>query len=580
MLSAAVSEEAVMPGSRLPEGDTTDKGMDRLSVCLSKILEPKPANTKKTWLEDIADLLDPTKNPGSFRMCQDAVVSREVIGPLCSLAQDAPIDSVRSLSLEVLARLCFGNGRAAVTVASHDGVLCMVRSALTNGQQPEQLSALQLAQAIAAGPSPDVHAAVTQLVVEVAPHQSSSSSQVVSEAALDVLVSCSFHCPAQVATAVSWPLLAAMVSEDDTVRPSRLQADPLSVLTCGLLASNLLNAPASEDEDSASAKTLMATRLADGHFIEYFLLATQAAAERREWPQGSCAFHSPKRLAAVVSHLSLNGYGPRLVGAVKPLAQIVESSPDEEATCQALRALHELCRDVSCLLELLGLAVFRSETLEALCSSGEEKDAVELASYLAGAENMLSAAQALLDASVIHCAHAPSVSTLAELFARLAPLDSELDKEQVLELVRVVPLAPSAAVRASLSGAKALRFSFQNFAEHIYGAPTVCGWWPSLMEDTAALWGGLAVAHRVPDLTVIVSLFELGAKGGTKVDGDVLLSEVLPAAGLPAQGDTIEGAFTEIVGEVPLDFPAFAKWLSWIYADLARAEMPRPEESC
>merc|ERR1719401_2824460 len=100
-------------------------------------------------------------------------------------------------------------------------------------------------------------------------------------------------------------------------------------------------------------------------------------------------------------------------------------------------------------------------------------------------EGMLGGAQDALDKSRAHCAHAPDVAALAGVFSQGGdPLDADLPAERVLGLLGAVPLAPVAAIKASMSGASKQKSNFQAFAEHVYGTPTICGWWPSYMEET------------------------------------------------------------------------------------------------
>jgi len=208
--------------------------------------------------------------------------------------------------------------------------------------------------------------------------------------------------------------------------------------------------------------------------------------------------------------------------------------------------------------------------LEVLHKSGDEADATELASYLTGTEAMLGVAQAALEESSAFVHNAPSVHALAEAFATVCHLDGELTMEELPKVLRLVPVGPMVAVIAPIG--KQQVFTFQNFAHRVYGTPTLLGWWPSLMEDTAALWAAPGRSARLPGLPDLVAFFEGAAKGASSIGGEALLEEVLPALGLPTEGQVAEQAFAEILGVGSLDLFHFAEWLSRFCARLSQLE--------
>jgi len=168
---------AKMPGQRLADGDTTNAGVEKIRSYLNNALDLKPeeyalpkAATKLTWLREVAELLDPMRNPGGFRLCQSGVVERGAISPLLRMAREAQCDGVVTKSLEVLARTTFGNKYTAAAVASNEHFLPTINALLSYGKQPEKLSMLQLAQAIAASSmTPEVQDILPKLVAVVVP---------------------------------------------------------------------------------------------------------------------------------------------------------------------------------------------------------------------------------------------------------------------------------------------------------------------------------------------------------------------------------------------------------------------------
>merc|ERR1740129_462431 len=126
------------------------------------------------------------------------------------------------------------------------------------------------------------------------------------EALLDVLAACARRCPVSIVEALTWPLLASIVAEDEH-RPGWLPQDPLYVLICGLLAVGLLDAPSAQDEHDEAHRRLMVLRLTTGHFSEYLVQALEAAVQECEWPAGSGAFYSATQLGEAVSALANHG---------------------------------------------------------------------------------------------------------------------------------------------------------------------------------------------------------------------------------------------------------------------------------
>jgi hypothetical protein len=252
-----------------------------------------------------------------------------------------------------------------------------------------------------------------------------------------------------------------------------------------------------------------------------------------------------------------------LVRIVEPLAKAVETQLDERTTALALQVLRSLIVDLSCLEKLLSLGTFRAETLEVLHKAGDEKEATELISCVIVAENEISMAEGALKESEQYLKNPPSVRSLAEIFNKLSPLDGELTMDQLLQACRLVPVGPERDIKAALSGNKLAKFSFGAFAQHIYGTPTLLGWWPSLMEHTAELWSH-PMHHYLglPALTDLLSFFELGAKGSAGVTSDTILHEVLPAWNLSSEGELVEDLFAEIRGDKPLNFVEFGLWMS------------------
>jgi hypothetical protein len=585
VLTIYEAELAKKPGERLADGDKTDAGMDVMRSNLSNVLTLKPeeythakkALTKLSSLRTVVDLLDPTRNPCGFRICQSACVEHEAIGPLLGLAHRAQSDAVVNKSLEVLARTSFGNEEAAAAIADHEEFLPTLRTVLATAKQPEKLCMLQLVQAVAAASAaPRIQQALPGILAEVVPLLAERSFMVLPMATFDVLVSASFAAPAAIVDTVSWTELADWFAEDlESGRPVWLDQENLTVLASGLLAANLLALPTppSFGESELQARDKVLRRLGTSGFLEFFALAMEAAVERREWPAHSGAFHSVSRLSSVTSVLASVGYRSHLVSLVEPLAKAVETSLDECSTRLALTALRNLVDDLACLEAFSTLIDFRSETLDMLHKTGDEKEATELLACVTAAEDAMAVAQAAFDDSVrnAHPKNPPSVKYLAELFNELSPMDGELTLDQMLQILPRVPVGPAKDVKLSLQGEKTSKFSFASLANHVYGTPTLLGWWQSLMEDTSSMWNDAKFQEvQPPPMSELLSYYELGAKGGSGVTSERILQEVLPSWHLPVEGDLVEDLFCEIRGDTPLSFKDFAKWMCRYFQAVAK----------
>merc|ERR1719506_2327219 len=139
---------------------------------------------------------------------------------------------------------------------------------------------------------------MSELLTDVVPLLRDVAFASLSEEAFEIMMSCSFTRPALVASAVGWPQLTALVSE---------RQEPLQVLLCGSLAVNLLSSPPPVEEADTRAREEMADRVTTGRFLGYFTECLEASVSRREWPQGSEAYHSSKRLADIASKLVAQG---------------------------------------------------------------------------------------------------------------------------------------------------------------------------------------------------------------------------------------------------------------------------------
>jgi hypothetical protein len=568
VLTIYEAEIAKMPGKRLADGDKTDAGVEKVRAYFNNVLDILPteyslpkANSKLTWLLDIAQLLDPTRNPGGFRICQSVTLEHEALGVLLGFAQHAQHDGVVTTSLEILARTVFGNEAAASIVATHADLLPAVHTLSATAKQPTKLAMLQLVQAIVASSYEDkVVEVVPKLLSEVIPLLADKSFQVLALATFDIIVSTSFSAPTAVVELVSGEEIASWCGLGAAVgRPPWLGQDNLTLLACGLLATNLLGVSA---QDLDVRKELL-EGLQSSNFLELFTLAMKAAVDQREWPVNSGAYHNVKRLAGVASTLAKLGFRRQLADIVEPLTKAVETQMDDRVTALILQALRSLIEDVVCLERFLALDTFRVETLDALHQAGDEKEATELVSCARVAENALSAAQVAFEESRHHLLSPPSVSFLAGIFNNFASMDGELSFDQLLQALRRVPVGPEREINATLSSKALVTFDFGAFAQHIYGTPTFYGWWPSLMEHTNELWSHPMFAElHLPPLIELLSYFELGAKGASGLTSDTILHEVLPAWNLTTEGELVEDLFAEIRGEKPLNFNKFGLWMS------------------
>jgi len=282
---------------------------------------------------------------------------------------------------------------------------------------------------------------------------------------------------------------------------------------------------------------------------------------QREWPAYSGAYHSVRRLASVVPVLASLGFRRQLVGAVAPLAKAVEEA-DEHTTGLALLALRRLVDDFACLEKFLTLRDFRSDTLEGLHRAGDEQEATDLTSCTTAGENALAAAQSSFEEAKGELRDPPSVRALAELFNEYSPMDGELNKDQLFDLLPKVPLGPSLDVQVSLGVDKTSNFDFAAFIQRVYGTPTLLGWWPSLMDDVSAMWNEPAFQEiRPPPLTELLYHYQLSAKGSSGVTCDAIFHDVLPALNQTLEGDLVEELFAEIRGDTPLSFKEFVIWM-------------------
>jgi hypothetical protein len=577
-------------GGCLPEGTASDKGADRLAIAITRLMGvpveeygTKKMTLRMAILQDISDILNPHDNPKAYKYCQVMLLDRGAVGPLVSLAQQGFNDAIRGKALETLVRVAFANERGATAFACDPNFPGMMGTLLaTTAELPNRYTALQLAQAIAASSSEGSESAVVlrgligNIAAQILPQQ--CDFPILPRAAVEVLVSCSYHCPDAILEAVPWSLLASLVSECDA-RPQWLPIEPLTLLTCGLLATNLFknSQDVTSSEVELDVQQFMVDRVLGGHFVEYFTLALEASVNRCEWPRGSGAFHSTARLLKTAQVLADHGHSGKLSSSIPHLIRLVEEDLDSSTTHSALRVLRSVCGDITCLDILLRLENFRGQTLEDMHKCGDETEATELLSFLSGAEAMLLLAQGAIEAAGTKCQNAPGVYSLVEIFTTLAPLDGELQgSEAAFQALCSVPILPAAAWAFAT---KASNLTFQSFAEAIYGTRHDSGLWFQNMEEVAAEWVCLGEVPRLPSFPAVVQLFDLSCKNGEKgAAGDILLEEVLPALHLPASGDAIEEAFSNIRGET-LSFKSFALWVSQVCSRLANDELREREES-
>jgi len=199
---------------------------------------------------------------------------------------------------------------------------------------------------------------------------------------------------------------------------------------------------------------------------------------------------------------------------------------------------------------------FRSETLETLHKAGDEPEATELLSYLETMEQAFADVKMVLQDAKEHVRHAPGPMELAEIFRSIAPLDKELNPEQVLQAACKVPLLPH-ILKATVGS---LNLNFTGFAARVYGTPTIVGWWPSQLEDVAQHLEQLGPVPGLPGLEKSVELFEEAAGGKKSITPQLILDVLLPAASLPLEGIVVE---TEIIALGPKEMGFFdlVQWL-------------------
>jgi hypothetical protein len=589
VLTIFEAEIARMLGERLADGDETDAGMDKISSYFVNALDIKPheyalpkAGTKLTWLQEISRLLDPNQNPGGFRICQSVALEQAAVGPLLGLARNAKHDGVVTQSLEILARTAFGNEVTAAAVATHVDLVPTIRTLITTAKQPTKLATLQLVQAIVAS-SADSNAIemIPKLLAEVIPLLADKTFTVLPLATFDIVVSASFSAPSAILQCIPGTELTSwFASNEEGGRPVWLDHDHLTVLACGLLATNVLGANAACCETDVDLHQNLQEQLRSGSFLEFFSFAVEAAVERREWPMHTGAYHSVGRLANAAFTLANFGIRQQLINIVEPLAKAVEVHHDQRITRLILQVLRNLAEDLSCLEKLLSLTDFRVETLEVLHKAGDEKEATELISCMVDAENTMSAAESAFRESEHLLKNPPSVKSLAVIFNRFSPMHEELSVDQLLQALRAVPVGPSRDVRASLNRDKSAKFSFGAFAQRIYGTPTLLGWWPSLMEHTDEMWNHPMFQElSLPPLADLLSYFELGAKGAPGLDGETIMNEVLPAWKLPIEGELVEDLFAEIRGDELLNFRQFGTWMCRYFKALDKQRREAEEEN-
>jgi len=413
-----------------------------------------------------------------------------------------------------------------------------------------------LVQAVATGLSNSCSALVRQLLSTVVPLLSQGDFRSLQEAAFDILVSCSRSHATAVVEVVGWQELAKLTAEGEE-RPAWLPAKSLHLFLCGRLAVDVISntsIPASAPEKEA--REAITAGIGKGRFLGLYIECLEAATDRREWPIGTEAYHSVARLAELGVRLAALGHQRRLVRSLAPLTRAVESGEDNQTSRGALRALFALCEDVSCLEAMLAMDTFRSETLETLHKAGDEPEATELLSYLETMEQAFADVKMVLQDAKEHVRHAPGPMELAEIFRSIAPLDKELNPEQVLQAACKVPLLPH-ILKATVGS---LNLNFTGFAARVYGTPTIVGWWPSQLEDVAQHLEQLGPVPGLPGLEKSVELFEEAAGGKKSITPQLILDVLLPAASLPLEGIVVE---TEILALGPKEMGFFdlVQWL-------------------
>jgi len=524
----------------LPEGIESDRQVDTLRLAVKnlqdlgdKVKDKLQAPRAKSFIQDIVRSLDPETNPSGYRICQDEIARLGGAKILIETVAQVASDLVRSLALEALARMMFGNPAVAELVLQSCELLPMLRMVFSNGSLPEKLTALQLAQVVAASEVLDASRAQA-LLQEAEAFLQGMGFVPISQAALEVFVSISFTHPAEVISCLGCERIQKLLSE---------QEDRLQAFVCSLLASNCLSLL-----EESQAHDLR-SRLQSSTFLQDYVECLQASLQKCDWPENSNAFHSPRRLALVAHALTEQGLGRDLLPAVPFLVQAVECFSDAVPTL--LVTLKLLAADPRCLQLLLAEESFRQH-LDLMHQAGDTPYASELLGYMELVENAMAVGQAAKLAQAQENPNAPEVMQLAELFSGIQPLDGKLEAKDLLELCARVPLAPRDRVLGSLH----CDLTLQAFLEHVYGTPTILGWWPSLMEEAA----GEAARSGLP-LVSLCGAFELAAKRG-HVEIQDLHEVVLPTLGLPTDGAAVEEKFAELHGSAPLPFRALAKWLA------------------
>jgi len=570
-----------LSGLALPDGVCADTGASDICTHISAVesfveehaFVLAKAPIAKTALEGMRGTLDPKLNPDGYHLCQNVVLdSGRAIPQLLNILQFAPTDELRSMSIGVLLFTMFGNEEAAPAVALNSDFVPAVLSALQDRSLPLRLSALQLVQAVASSDDCRLSPVLPPLLTHLRPMLENQPFSALSMAALDAFISASFHCPSDVADILTWPFVAALISEDAD-RPNWLPLKPLEVLSCGLLAVNLLKDVKNTNTALESAQSHdMLPRLCRSAFIQFLALAFEAAVDRREWPLESGVFHSPRRLSLIVQILASTELGDvsGLVTVVEPLAKVVQGGQNAATIQEALRALLALCKaDVGCLEAVLNLEAFWREHVFGMHQCGES-DASALFEYLAVCDDHFSTARMRLELCQTYCNHAPSVPTLARVFARFAHFDEDMPRDQFAEALQAVPIGPTANVFYRVT-----TLSFATFAEQIYGTAEILGLWPNLMEDVTA-YHAAAVAGGdmplLPTIAVMLSVFDMGAAGDVQgISPDKLLTKVLPAFALPGvDNQMVADAFSEVEFEGPMHFKAFVQWVSKLCLQLSK----------
>jgi len=566
---AFITSDAVeaVSGAPLPDGMDSDAMFDLLRHYLEMLKDQKHGNCKS--VDRLRDLLSPEKNPKGYKLCQDKAVELGGINILVNMVGKKANDAVEGLVYEMLARMAFGNKCVAQRIRETEDLFPALKVALQVARQPEKLSALLLAQALAAS----CEAALPlELLKEVAPLMSESLFKSIAEAAAEVMVSTSFTSPQDVCDVMKWEQVALLMSEKEG-RPAWWPEDPLHVLLGGMLATNLLSAPRSES--SSTVREEVVKRLKEGRFLGYFVECLHAAVDRREWPLASGAYHSQVRLAHVATRLANLGHAPKMLKTLEPLTQQVQQGIEDHRP--SLLALRALCGNFECLEAFLKLKEFRDDTLRQLQKVSEEEEAVELFAYtetveekLHDATNVRDTAEGIASKAATKAGkewtgrgwNAPTVRHLAQNFLLYSPLDQSITIPQAMMLALDIPLVPGASVKTAFSKACSHNtLQFHDIARLVYGTARTTGLWPELMQDAALSLSEHSSVPRLPGLAQASELFEQCVGSGTTITAEIILDKLLPKAGLPVDGSAVEECFRQLHGDVKLGFTAFIDWL-------------------